>query len=305
MVLPELLPSSQTLEWPEDDQQRLSFSEEEGFVEGLLKKMDESADEDSQDDRDEAEAYVKQQISIVRIVSPDLIYIKFLHLEQQEDDMYKELQIHYSKDNKTKDVWKENEGCVAQLPDCYVRGRIVCQVEDKYNVNLYDRAEECLLPKEKLYVYSDYFKKFPIFTYKCHLANIRPAGGDTWSLSSIEALEKTFDKHKEVMATKIPGDPAKRSIPMLMWYTQLKMVDALEPSITKFVSINRLLVRLGFAYKEASTGTNSDRTTSEEEDVKTGRSGKEMVVSAMVHEIDKLDESTESAISDTEMVRFL
>lgn len=273
-------------------------------MESLLKKVDETSDEDTQDDQDEAEAYVKQQISIVKIVGPDLIYIKFLHLEQQEGDMYKELQIHYSKDKRTKNEWKENEGCAAQLPDCYVRGRILRQEGDRYIVNLYDRAEEVSLPMQKLFIYSDYFKKYPIFVYKCHLANIRPAGGTSWSLSSIEALEKTFDKHKDVFATKIPGDPVKKSIPMLMWYTRTRILEALEPSITKFVSINKLLVKLGFAYRETHAASKGDRATSDEEDAKSGRSGNEMRELAMGHKTDELDESVESTISEREEVRI-
>ncbi|XP_018575027.1 RING finger protein 17 isoform X2 [Anoplophora glabripennis] len=287
---------SQTLEWPDGDQEQPELAgEEEDFVAGLLKKFDESPHDDSEDE-DESDAS-RQPINIVKAVSPDLIYIKFVCREKEEEDFYKELQMHYNKDRGTKETWSDNEFCVAQLSDCFTRGQVISRVGDKYMVNLYDRAEELVLPKEKLCVASSYFQKFHKFVYRSHLADIRPAGGDNWSLSSIEALENIFEKHKEIFATKLPIDTQKRSIPMLMWYTHTKTVDALEPTITKFVSINKLLVKLGFAYKETSTTAVSNNEQVDSENEKSHDEG------SLDKTADKLDESLESGGSENEVLK--
>ncbi|KAJ8965399.1 hypothetical protein NQ314_004151 [Rhamnusium bicolor] len=193
---------SKTLEWPQNDQEQQGFTEDDGFVATLLKKVDENGDVESDDEESEVENLVKQKVDVIKVVSPELIYIKFLHLEEQERKLHKELQICYHKERELKASWEEKEDCVIPYNDYYVRGKILEKVEDKYKVNVYDKATELLLPKEEIYVYSNYFRKYPNIVYKSHLARIKPAGGDKWSLSSIEALERMFDKYKDIYATK-------------------------------------------------------------------------------------------------------
>ncbi|KAJ8921526.1 hypothetical protein NQ315_003144, partial [Exocentrus adspersus] len=238
---------SQTLKWPKEDEQQPCFNEEEGLVATLLKKADEIGDEDSLtgEEEEDAEVTVKQKIDVVKVVSPSLIYIKFLHLKEEELKLYKELHFHYNKEKESKETWEAEEGCVVLMNDNYTRGKIICPVEDKFKVDL----------------------GFQKIIYKCHLANVRPAGGDQWSLSSTEVLEKTFEKHRDIYTTKTTEVVQQTSMPMLMWYTKVKIGGALEPSITKFISINKLLVKLGFAYN----------------DVKVEKEDNKVTTSAMVH----------------------
>lgn len=49
---------------------------------------------------------------------------------------------------------------------------------------------EKTVPFDKIFEYTPYFTQFPQIVFKCHLANIKPAGDSgNWSISSIEALQ--------------------------------------------------------------------------------------------------------------------
>ncbi|XP_056637361.1 uncharacterized protein LOC130445637 [Diorhabda sublineata] len=248
---------SQTLEWPRNDAKTKPFLEDDSLLDALLKRFDKSInDSDNEDDTN----VVKQKIEVVEFVDPSLIYIKFCKNEQIEMNLNKELQIHYSKERTTKDSWDVGEFCIVLYNFSYVRGKILEKIDNnKYRVNVYDKAANVEVSLNKIFEFDKYFSKFPNVAYKAHLANIRPAGGDKWSLSSIEALERLFEKY-EIFGTRVEGDTTGKSIPMQMWYAHVKMGGALEASKTKFISLNQLLIKLGFAYKLHSTRSSPNNT---------------------------------------------
>ncbi|VEN52474.1 unnamed protein product [Callosobruchus maculatus] len=259
---------SQVVEWPNVMETR-GFETEGGFLEGLLEKSEESDYDDESDEEDRN--VVKQPINVVKVVSPELIHIKFQSLVEKEQALHKELQIHYFKEHETKESWEIDELCVVSHSNFYIRGKIVAKLPDnKYRINIYDLVEEVTKHVSNIFVCTKYFAKQPNSVFKAHLGDIRPAGGDKWSLSSIETLQKIFEKYKDIYGTKIPvvADKAQtsKSIPMHMWYMKVKVGGALEANITKFISVNNKLVKMGFAYKASSPKDISMLSSSEASD---------------------------------------
>ncbi|XP_074033525.1 RING finger protein 17 isoform X2 [Leptinotarsa decemlineata] len=242
---------SQTIEWSRNPAKPPGFSEDDDVVSTMLRKIDEATQKEESEEEDDDKTMIKSRVDVVKYVNPSLIFIKFSLNEKREQDLHKELQVHYSKERKTKDSWNVSENCVVLYHNSYARAKIVAIESDgQYRVNVCDKPAEVVLPAKKIFEYVTYFNKYPSIVYKSHLANIRPAGGDKWSLSSIEALEKVFNRCKDIFGTRVEGDTSGKSMPMQMWYTQEKVKGALEASQIKFISINNLLVRLGFAYKQ-------------------------------------------------------
>ncbi|CAH1987754.1 unnamed protein product [Acanthoscelides obtectus] len=245
---------SQVVEWP-NVMENQGFTGEDGLVESLLEKAEESDYDDGSEDDDPN--VVKQPINVVKVVSPELIHIKFQSLLEKEQQLHKELQIHYFKEQETKDSWELDELCVVNYSNFYIRGKIVAKLpDDQYRINVYDLVEEATKHVTQIYVCTKYFAKQPNSVFKAHLGNIRPAGGEKWSLTSIETLQKIFGKYKDIYGTKIAIDAsdkpqATKSIPMHMWYTKVKLGGALEANVKKFISVNNKLVKMGFAYKVA------------------------------------------------------
>ncbi|XP_072395834.1 RING finger protein 17-like isoform X2 [Diabrotica undecimpunctata] len=245
---------SQTLEWPKNDAVS-GFREDDGILAQRLKQIE----SDDESDEEKADKIVKQKIEVVKLVHPGLIYIKFPAFESQAMQLHEELQIHYTKERKTKSSWKPDEQCVVFHNLSFARAKVLEKLDDrKYRVNIFDRATEDVINVDKMYEFDKYFTKFANVVFKSHLANIKPAGGDKWSLSSIEALESVFNKYKEICGAKVEGDLSGKSIPMNMWYTKVKIAGALEPSIMKFISLSNLLVKMGVAYKTSTSAVKSE-----------------------------------------------
>uniref|UniRef100_A0A6P7GCI8 Uncharacterized protein LOC114340536 isoform X1 n=1 Tax=Diabrotica virgifera virgifera TaxID=50390 RepID=A0A6P7GCI8_DIAVI len=245
---------SQTLEWPKNDAVR-GFREDDGILAQRLKQIE----SDDESDEEQADKIKKQKIEVVKLVNPGLIYIKFPAFESQAMKLHEELQIHYTKEHKTRSSWNADEQCVVFHNLSFARAKVLEKLDDrKYRVNIFDRATEDVINVDKMYEFDKYFTKFPNVVFKSHLANIKPAGGDKWSLSAIEALECVFTKYKEICGAKVPGDISGKSIPMNMWYTKVKIAGALEPSIMKFISLSNLLVKMGVAYKISSPSVKSE-----------------------------------------------
>ncbi|XP_060527400.1 RING finger protein 17 [Cylas formicarius] len=244
-------PISTRLEWPQyetavpDNNQ--SYEEEDLIASMLEKANDESEEEDATNVR-------KRQVDVVKVVSPDLIWVKFLDLRHRESMLYSELQIHYNFEPVKRTQWEVGETCVVELENEFARGKVLGPIEDGWKVYLVDKIVEVDSPADKMYEYDTHFSKYLQAVTKTHLVNVKPAG-DTgnWSISSVEALQAIFDKHKRIFVHK-PDDAdesEEKSMPVNMWYGIVIRGGPLDPDRIKYVSINNLLVKLGFAYKKS------------------------------------------------------
>ncbi|KAF7268803.1 hypothetical protein GWI33_018152 [Rhynchophorus ferrugineus] len=244
------------LEWPRLNSSEPDLFEEDCFFTTLLKKA--ISDPDSEDELEKDKTIERRQLQVLKVESPDAFWIKFLSFSERDSKMYKELQIHYNQEQIEKEYWDVDEMCVVELEKEYTRGKIVEVLSNDYKVNLYDKAEDVYLPKNKIFIYNKYFMTYPPVAIKGHLANINPAG-DTgkWSITSIESLQKILHKHKRIYGTIENETDAsrlkKKSLPLHLWYSEVIQGGPLDPDITNFYSINKIMIKLGFAYKIVKT----------------------------------------------------
>lgn len=193
----------------------------------------------------------KAPVSVVRVDSPDMIYLKLD--KNKEDQLQNELKIHYNGSRQTKDKWEVGEKCVVLDPSrrAYFRAGIKSEqsFSQIYTVDLYDFAQELIVPLKHIYIYDPYFNKFGSYIMKCRLSRIKPAGDTgTWSRLAIEILEKIFSNYKTVFIKKMEVQRSKCIFGILMWYSVMtKPPSALEPSVVSYVSINDTLVESGVA----------------------------------------------------------
>uniref|UniRef100_A0A1A9W2S8 Tudor domain-containing protein n=1 Tax=Glossina brevipalpis TaxID=37001 RepID=A0A1A9W2S8_9MUSC len=85
--------------------------------------------------------------------------------------------------------------------------------------------------------------------YRCKLACVEPAGGQNWSLTSIDCFKhciKKFESLGSTLQSKCLTD--KKSIPIVLWGLITETSDPLAPCITKYSNINYILVKKGLAH---------------------------------------------------------
>ncbi|KAJ3665867.1 hypothetical protein Zmor_001332 [Zophobas morio] len=200
---------------------------------------------------------LKLQVYVIRFDSPDLIYIKFAKYKETEDEMHKEMQIHYSKSKlKTRSSWKQGEHCIVFDEDHsdYFRAVIKSASDsNNYVVYLYDHVRELKVSKKIIFELDPYFRSYPCYICKCRLTNIRPAGDPgKWSHTAIEMLEKIFNTYTTFHVKKIEKNTNDKMIGVIMWYSVTTPAKALQPAKIKYVSINQSLLESGLAFSASS-----------------------------------------------------
>ncbi|XP_066261976.1 RING finger protein 17 [Euwallacea similis] len=242
---------STKVEWPQYDDTNGGFSETDGLMSSLLKRVDEEANDESEEE-DKSDV-ARRKIEVIKVDSPEQIWVKFVDLRDKENHMLKALKIHYCQEQKTQSEWNVGDLCVTEFNSEYVRGKIVEQCEENYKIFLLDMGIDVIMPNEQIYVYDRYFTKYQQWAYKSHLTNIQPAGGTgKWSLASTEALQQIFAKQKRIYGAIVlqnDTDPISKSIALNIWYGVIIRGGPLDPDRLKFVSVNDSLVRLGFAFR--------------------------------------------------------
>ncbi|CAG9856328.1 unnamed protein product [Phyllotreta striolata] len=264
---------SQVVEWSRSNVTTNDPSEDDGLIESMLKNIEETIEEDFDDSvssSDISKGSIREKIEIVKFVSPDLIYVKSLRNEEKERKLFEELRAHYSELRTTREKWCKDDECVVLYNRSYYRAKIIEEIDgNRYKVDVFDKVVEAIVALENIYECIQYFTKYGRFVFSAHLVNIAPAGGDKWSLSSIELLERLFEKRREICAVRYLTDGTGQSTPMEMWYVHRRIVGALEPPVTKYVSLSSLLVNFGFAYKKSNSSlAESESNCSEDVSIK-------------------------------------
>ncbi|XP_044764905.1 uncharacterized protein LOC123321403 [Coccinella septempunctata] len=228
------------------------LSEEDGMNEenNILFFKDDSEDEET----DNIQGLI-QQVEMIRFENPFSFYVSFVSKKADAEKLHEELQIHYKSQKPSsieKKNWQKNEKVVVydKSDNMYYRGIIRKVDGNKYCVNFLDKPNYLWVDSEKLRLIAPYFaNNFPNSVFKCHLANIKPAGDSSkWSNLSLEWFQLLFKKHDEIFMKKIADDESKLSMPVTMWYSKLIQGAALEPSHRKFISIDKKVVKVGLAF---------------------------------------------------------
>ncbi|XP_971895.3 uncharacterized protein LOC660584 [Tribolium castaneum] len=242
---------SMTVYWPNSlDEQ----CEDDDFASQMVKKAEDILMENEDDIH--LVSGLRVNVKVLRCESPDLIYVKLLKHKEEDDEMHKELQIHYGGSRKTKNKWRKDDLCVVfdPLRHTYYRAMIRSPTKnDVFTVWLYDHARELKVPKAMVFVQDSYFKKARCFVWKCRLTNVKPAGDPgKWSNMANEMLEKIFHKYKTIYVKKIESNRELKLVGVAMWYCLTTPAMALEPAKVRYISINQALIESGVAFSVGS-----------------------------------------------------
>lgn len=232
---------------------------EESFTTSLIKTVQSSSaiqNISMEEEDDDFKNALKKEVNVLKVVNPSEIYVSFTdeRLSQFRLKMNKELTEFYS--NQHRDKCKPEIGlkCVVLNPLSrkYQRATInSLNDDDSCNVLLTDIHEEAVIPNTKIFVLDQQFKAYPSFVTRCHLSGIHPAGGtNKWSGLATEYLQDLLNAQKSIYITKSGVINKDHSLPVKMWYSEVINMGPLEPSCTKYHSINKGLVKNGLALKE-------------------------------------------------------
>ncbi|KRT83465.1 hypothetical protein AMK59_3034, partial [Oryctes borbonicus] len=294
---------SATIEWPQVGYDS-SKDSDESFTISMLKTIQttshhqEASAKDTSSDEELSDHIWKKNIEVISAESPDLIYVSFTDNKEKMHEFQLELKHFYIKNKMTSPaLWQVGHTCVVNHRKRYYRGIIMETLSnDKYLVFLSDCATNVEVKAKQLGILDSRFTKDPQFAIRCHLTDITPAGGtDKWSAMACEFLQDVLRKNDKLyLARKGVIDKERKSMPVVIWYTEFLPGGALESSKTILHSVNKLLLKNGLALKPTIVKTSARESPNKEKDVSPRLNG-----AAITNKDDDKD-SVESANTETE-----
>lgn len=247
------------MEWPQIGYDREKAADE-SFTINMLKTIQSTNhaetvtnDVDPEDEQIPGNI-LKKAIEVISAENPGLIYVMFTENKERLHEFQLELKHFYSKSVLQTSQWKVGHACVVYHRKRYYRGVIVEILNnDRFVVSLRDYAITVETKGKQLGILDAKFTKDPEFAIRCHLADITPAGGtEKWSAMACEFLQDVLKNNTKLyLARKGQLDKIKKSMPVVIWYTEFLPGGALESSKTILHSINTLLLKNGLALKTA------------------------------------------------------
>ncbi|XP_037806449.1 RING finger protein 17 isoform X1 [Lucilia sericata] len=218
-------------------------------------------------------------VKVTHLINPGEFYIQLLSLIQGTKAFHQQIQENQAKKCGSKlplpyetREWFENNHCLVytkyhnsqstQPPDGplvdqfeWYRG-IITKIsylpgkEPTFSVFLRDIGVTiCSIYAQQLYSIDPQLDRVTNAVYCCHLACIEPAGGSTWSQSSIDSF-RHYVTTAETLSVSLHGkrNQEKNSLAIVLWSSKMETANPLAPCITKYSNINRNLVRKGLAH---------------------------------------------------------
>lgn len=252
-----IVSSSKTVKWLKDNDKT---NTQEGFTRNLLKTIQsatEQIEDEQNDEDDEFENVIRKEVTVIKAISPDEIYIQFkdVNIRNRFVEMDRNLQELYTTNKPKLETFEVNDRCVVyqKNTDRFYRASIVKKTDTKITVQLYDTPEQIDVDSSDIYTLDDQFRIYPPATFKCYLDRIVAAGdSQKWSFMAVEYLQELFKNNHQILMTKSSsGDPKKTDFwPVIMWYVELICNGPLEPTQRKLVCINKALTTNGLALKK-------------------------------------------------------
>ncbi|KAF5273087.1 hypothetical protein FQR65_LT04829 [Abscondita terminalis] len=263
---------TQRLHYAIEEPSSSTKEKEKPYVFNLINTIQSVNSNDDQDSDAEQENVLRKPVKILSVKTPEEIFVEIEDsaIQKMQYELHQMLQGFYIKEKSESRNWEVNDPCVAYNPKNkqYFRGIILGKNDENFfKVMLRDVAEEIVIPETDIYVLQNQFKQFREKAVRCHLANITPAGDkNKWSALAIEFLQKTFEKHTKILMTKSGSiDKNRKSVPVIMWYSETKLDGPLEPAKIVLCNINKLLVKNGLAFNLKSDTLNRSTSSDDKE----------------------------------------
>lgn len=193
------------------------------------------------------------EAKLLNFQSPSVIYVSLAHQQKVFNELFEKIQKYYAT-NKTqgKDDWKVEDRCctLCAQSDTWRRAVIVEINGEKAKVFYSDFALVDTVPVSSLREMPAEFSALGDAAIVCHMHGVIPAG-DEWPSLTKEYVKDLLDTYQRIFITKL-GDFKGRSMPVQLWVYHTIEGSALEPNISEWRCINKMIVEQGLGVPDKS-----------------------------------------------------
>ncbi|XP_043290163.1 RING finger protein 17 isoform X2 [Venturia canescens] len=196
----------------------------------------------------------KLRVKILRVKSPDEIYVADPENDKRYSKLITDMQRFYSlnEGHSNDDEWKIGHQCAVYSASdrMFCRGKIVGFNNPKEaQVFLYDLTHTENIPVADLQPLALQFWDTPCYAIKVKLAGLNPCGGSSgWISASCDKLQNLIAENQNCkFFISTLGNLEKDHLEVELWVEQVKIEGPLAPGRIEINSINKMLVHEGMA----------------------------------------------------------
>ncbi|XP_034256372.1 uncharacterized protein LOC117654219 isoform X2 [Thrips palmi] len=198
---------------------------------------------------------VKEQVVILSAESPSCIFVRRKSEMFKVESMIKNMLHFYEGGGLLKESlnWRPDvsEKCAVKssVDSKWYRAVVLDVLSDsQVKVNCKDIGRIDIVSSDSIRKLAPVFLHGMDGSIKCHLTNVKPAGGNdaAWSSMACDTLNEILKEHSFNLYFTKKGEIKDKSIPVLLWACNL-IAEPLEPSREHWFTINQYLVERGAA----------------------------------------------------------
>ncbi|KAK0173099.1 hypothetical protein PV328_006343 [Microctonus aethiopoides] len=191
-------------------------------------------------------------VNVVRVVSPDEIYLATTNRTDTFDEIHDKIQKFYSKQRAiVAPDMSQGAMCVVRLStnNAYYRAKIIDAEDDNVKVFLIDEGKYETVSKDSIQSLADQLHDIPAYLFKVRLAGIYPTcGKTTWTSVTCDKLIEIVNanENRNFYIAKV-GETVNEAMTVDLYVEQANIIDAVSPTVIEISSVNRMLVEAGLA----------------------------------------------------------
>lgn len=196
---------------------------------------------------------LRLEAEVLQYQTPSLIYMSLVHQQKMFNELFDQIQAHYSKTEPGDRVWKEADKCCAFREESKTwRRAVIMELQDNSAKVFYtDFAVVETVPKSQLRELTQNFEDLGDAAIKCHLSGVMPAVGTEWPSLTKEYLKELLEVYKRVFITKV-GNFKDKSMPVELWVYHTVQGGALEPDVSEWRCLNQKIIDQGLGIPDKS-----------------------------------------------------
>lgn len=207
----------------------------------------------AQANKNEPSVPSKYPVKVLVAESPSCIYVQLRSTKLQDGlaRLKSEMNVYYEDGglNEESAMWTPSikSQCAVKSGDSWYRGLVMERLpDDEFRVILKDLGKVEVIKRSAMRKLSPLFLKVSDGAIKCHLANVKVAGGSSteWSTMSKELLQTLIEKNKSNLYIAKMGQIENRSLPVELWVKD-SVSSALQATRDRWFTVNRRLVDEG------------------------------------------------------------
>lgn len=197
---------------------------------------------------------LRLEAKVLQYQSPSLIYVSLVHQQKTFNELFENMQKHYSKNKPAKKTtWQVGDRCCTVCSQSQTwRRAVIVEIEgDDAKLFYSDFASVETLPLANLAELTPDFASIGDAAIKCHLCGVIPAVGEEWPSITKEYLKELLDSYQRVFITKL-GNFKNKSMPIEIWVYHTIQGSALEPNKSEWRCLNKKIIEQGLGVPDKS-----------------------------------------------------